>query len=166
MTTTMIDPTDRDLDRFRASIRSLPNGCIVWAKQISRQGYGHFYAQGRCIRAHKFSYVLSSGNVPAGLVIDHLCGNRACVNPFHLEAVTPRENVLRSPHTAARINHDKTHCPKGHPYAGDNLMIRNSGIRECRECGRRETARYIANNREEHNARRRASRAHRRANHA
>jgi hypothetical protein len=83
--------------------------------------------------AHRVAYVLSVGPIPKGLTIDHLCRNRGCVNPTHLEAVTQRENTLRSPIALAALNAAKTHCPKGHPYSGANVELRGRS-RGCRSC--------------------------------
>lgn len=86
--------------------------------------------------AHRVAYILAKGPIPAGLSIDHLCRNRGCVNPDHLEAVSHRENILRSPNALAAINAAKTHCPQGHPYSGSNLRLSADGrSRVCRTCG-------------------------------
>jgi hypothetical protein len=68
------------------------------------------------------------GPIPENLVIDHLCRNRACQNPFHLEPVTPEENTKRG----ARAT--MTHCKNGHPFSGLNLVFSSSGSRICRIC--------------------------------
>ena len=83
--------------------------------------------------AHRVSYVHFKGLIPEELELDHLCRNPSCVNPEHLEPVTHRENILRSPTNPLAKNAAVTHCPKGHPYEGYNLMIEN-GSRLCREC--------------------------------
>lgn len=83
----------------------------------------------RLIAAHRFAYELANGPIPDGLEIDHLCRNRKCVNPAHLQAVSHRENMLRAA---------KTHCLNGHPLTGPNVYLRPDGRgRECRECRRR-----------------------------
>jgi len=135
----------------------LSNGCIEWLGTRMWKGYGRFWYRGRFVRAHRFAYQLIAP-IPHGKVLDHLCGNRLCVNPLHLEPVTPRENIMRSAQTPARINSEKTHCPKGHAYDVANTALRNSK-RDCRACGRVETRRYLATHRDAHNARRRAARA-------
>lgn len=146
--------SDADLKRFRSFVQISAdprNDCWMWTGSLMWKGYGRFFVNGGYIRAHKFAYMLSNGPVPEGMVLDHLCHNsdptcsggvaclhRRCVNAFHLEPTTKRGNVLRSPLAPARINADKTHCPQGHPYSGENLAVRKSGIRECRACARAE----------------------------
>lgn len=111
------------------------DSCWVWLASIWNSGYGQFFpGGGKNVSAHRYSYELAFGPIPDGLVLDHLCGNKRCVNPFHLEAVTHRENTLRFDGVASK-HAEKTHCPKGHPYSGDNLYEWR-GSRFCRECRR------------------------------
>lgn len=123
-------------DRFESKINYEPNsGCWLWGgTMFSRSGYGMFKLEGRLALAHRISYEVHVGKIPRGRHLDHLCRIRSCVNPDHLEPVTPRVNILRGVGLSAE-NARKTHCPKGHPYSGDNLLNTSSG-RQCRECGR------------------------------
>jgi hypothetical protein len=92
------------------------------------------------MRAHRVSYVLAHGSIPDGLQLDHLCRNKLCVNPTHLEAVTARENTLRGVSVAA-VNAKKTHCPRGHELSGSNLLAYRK-VRSCRACSLEQSARW------------------------
>jgi hypothetical protein len=146
---------DKAWSRFVSRCQPEPNGCIRWLGEITRYGYGRFHVAGRGVRAHRYSFEHFKGPIPQGLALDHLCRNRWCVNHEHLEAVTPAENLRRSAIAPATINAAKTHCPKGHEYTPENTMPRSLGRkrwRECRECGRQETRRYLARKRLERRA--------------
>lgn len=101
-------------------------------------------------RAHRLYYELEKGPIPLGLTLDHLCRVRCCVNPEHLEPVTSVENVMRGENFFAQQAR-RTHCPKGHPYAGDNLFFSKKGERKCRLCDRARALRYQIVNREKVN---------------
>jgi hypothetical protein len=126
------------LARFMRKVHVDALGCCVWTGARNRKGYGHFYFEGRTVQAHRWNYQRVFGRIPRDRQLDHLCRNRACVNPHHMEPVSPRENTLRSTGPTAR-NARKTTCPQGHAYDRRNTL-RYRGFRYCRAC-RRERSR-------------------------
>ncbi|WDZ87225.1 HNH endonuclease signature motif containing protein [Micromonospora cathayae] len=146
--------------RLRAFITQVdttggPDACWLWRGDLTTDGYARFGKQND--PAHRVAYELMVRPVPDGLVVDHLCHNadqscpggtgcvhRRCVNPAHLEAVTQRDNLLRSPHTAPNRNAAKTHCPRGHEYSPENTYSRRTAKgrarRECKTCRRERIA--------------------------
>lgn len=106
-------------------------GCWTWTGSKTLQGYGQMRVDGKRLYTHRISYELHVGPIPEGLDLDHLCRNRACCNPAHLEPVTHLVNVRRGTGPVSR-----THCPLEHPYSGDNLIKRKNGTRGCRACER------------------------------
>ena len=107
--------------------------CWLWTGTKMGGGYGKFYINGKHIAAHRFIYELLIGPIPIELELDHLCRNSACVNPFHLEAVAHRVNILRGESPAA-VNAAKTHCLRGHSLK--DSYVRPNGDRLCRVCHR------------------------------
>lgn len=132
------DPIDRRptvLDRFHSAYKVDPDtGCWLWQRPLNPQGYGWFKLDGKDSGAHRAAYQLLVGQIPDGLVLDHLCRVRNCVNPAHLEPVTQRENTMRgvAPNVLA---HHRNECVYGHELVGDNVFTED-GVRRCRTCRR------------------------------
>lgn len=114
--------------------------CWLWTGSKNNHGYGQIHSSTpgdpAMLTAHRASLRIHGIEVPHGLVADHICQNRACVNPTHLRFVTQLDNCTvlagrMSPHMRNKL---KTHCIRGHPFTGANLRINKRGHRECRAC--------------------------------
>ena len=134
--------------RFEDKYIPEPNsGCWLWIGSGHSAGYGSIFYNGKSDYAHRVSYILQYGEIPDGLQIDHLCRVRSCVNPDHLEAVTPRVNTKRgnaseSLQSHYDLNRLKTHCPHGHEYSEENTLHTACGRRQCKTCNRDRQRRY------------------------
>lgn len=129
--------TSKDRARFWSKVQR-GDGCWQWTDAPSAAGYGYFGYGGRNgtkVPAHRIAYELAVGPIPLGKQIDHLCRNRRCVNPAHLEAVTQRQNLLRGLGSSA-LNARKTRCKRGHPFDDENTYMDRAGRRQCRACRR------------------------------
>lgn len=124
--------------------------CWIWTACTNGLGYGYLNPikgeKRGTRRAHRIVYELLVEKIPTGLQCDHLCRNRLCVNPAHIDIVTAQENTLRGTGFAA-TNAKKTHCQNGHKLTGANLVITSAGSRQCKICLRFSQRRYDARKR-------------------
>lgn len=109
--------------------------CWLWTGGHVPAGYGAFSVGNKSEMAHRVAYQICVAPIPDELETDHLCRNRGCVRPSHLEPVTPKVNQHRGEGFAG-VNFRKTECVRGHPLSGDNLYISPDGERQCRTCRR------------------------------
>lgn len=126
-----------ELDRFLSKVNKT-NTCWYWTAYVRPDGYGAFRpTKGNMVNAHRYSYKTFVGELVSGMHIDHLCRNKTCVNPKHLQQVAPAENTRRG--ISGRLTKDRhklvTHCPSGHEYTETNTIysISSDGYK-CRKC--------------------------------
>lgn len=146
-------------ERFWMKVQKTPT-CWNWTGQIEQSGYGLFYYDGKIRKAHRLAWAFSGLELPpyvnGQLCLDHLCRNKRCVNPAHLELVTERENILRGISIVAKQAR-QTECKHGHPFNEENTYRLNGG-RLCRACNKVASKIYADKNREVINAKARAVR--------
>lgn len=112
-----------------------PDECWPWQKSCGSHGYGQMWVRslGHVTTSHRIAYVIHIGPIKAGMTIDHdrsLCRGGACNNPAHLRQLSNAANAKDNGQG------DKTHCPRGHEYIGDNLYVDPKGHRRCRSCAK------------------------------
>jgi len=123
-------------DRLMEKVDMTRGGCWNFTGAHSAT-YGQLWWNRSQWLAHRVSYVLFVGPIPDGMQLDHICRNRSCVNPFHLDPVTAHENADRAGMPAGTRQGSKTHCKRGHAYSLANTYIWPArGHRQCRECNR------------------------------
>lgn len=130
-----------DLERFWSRVEKT-DACWIWRGYIDPVGYGRLRFAGKTQLAHRVSFVIANGSIPAGLTLDHLCYVKACVNPAHLDPVSQAVNYARAVEMGrvagnGEEHRQKTHCAQDHPYDEENTYYRKAGAgRSCRECTR------------------------------
>jgi len=144
-----VNPISRE-EKFWSKVdkNSNPLGCWEWTGYIEPEGYGQTFWKDRLQRVHRIAWFLTRGSIPKGKCLDHLCRNKKCVNPDHLEVVTLKENTLRGFGLTAQLAR-QTHCKRGHPLSGENLYEKIIGDRierNCRACKKMYFAQWRAKN--------------------
>ena len=109
------------------------DACWPWPLAKRCDGYGQVTCGGKTWKAHRLSYEIANGPITDGKQLDHLCRRRDCVNPRHVEPVSQRENIMRSPIALAAINARKTACNRGHSFDAANTYA-YPGHRICKQC--------------------------------
>ena len=129
---------------FWQSVEFIPfHSCWEWTGLIDEKGYGRFHlGNNKYAKAHRYSFLLKN-KIDQGFVIDHICRNRACVNPEHLRQATPRQNAIENSISITAMNSKKTHCKHGHEFTIENTIIRprrdviTRGCRACKKLSRK-----------------------------
>ena len=116
--------------------------CWEWTAGAFADGYGGFSVLSKNVRVHRFAWEILRGPIPDNLEPDHLCRNRLCINPNHIEIVTHQVNNLRG-RTLTALHAQATHCPQGHPYDLFNTYYAKNGGRCCRACHREYMREYM-----------------------
>ena len=140
---TRIIPDDIDVDSFTSKVAlDEETNCWVWKLKPTDTGYGIYNTHSKVFKAHRVSWRIFKGPLTDGLVIDHMCKNRMCVNPAHLREVDSHTNTMENSNWFVALNKLKTHCPSGHEYTEENTRLKPQTInpellgRQCKECTR------------------------------
>lgn len=140
-------------ERFFAKVAPATDGsgCLLWTGSLSGGGYGQFGVAGLMYSSHRWMFERAYGPLPDGHCVDHLCRNRRCVRPSHLEVVTWAENVRRglAPQITSDLAASRTHCRRGHALTPENLYVAGKSRRGCLTC-RRDRERLYGARRAEH----------------
>jgi len=132
------------MTRFWEKVTITPT-CWIWDAARWPTGYGAFHMPGGPVYAHRWAWEDRHGPIPEGLVVDHLCRVRRCVNPAHMELVTSSENAWRGHWKDVDLPR-RTHCIRGHEFNEENTRITRSGKRRCRLCERIRSAQGVSKN--------------------
>lgn len=141
-----------DMERLLEKCYAAESGCWQWIGAQNRKGYGQLFFRGKLWVSHRVAYTIFVGEIPEGMTVDHLCFNKGCINPAHLEPVTALENTQRAKRAGRHrpsTQYPPGYCAAGHQYTEDNVAIRPDGRRRCKMCARLKRRRQILRLREE-----------------
>jgi hypothetical protein len=137
------------IDRLLDLCSESEDGCWIYSGRLTPQGYVRVKIGSRGTYGHRITWEHFIGEWPEGLTFDHLCRQKACLNPWHGDPVPGVVNSRRAPGNIGVMNAAKTHCPEGHPLSGDNLRFATRGSgRVCRTCRMASSAKYRNKNKE------------------